>query len=170
VKKVICFIIGFTILLAPIAFTQDTTVVNMRSEDETEALEIHMMLKGNTREIQSRLIGLTPLQITVNSGTLQDFSFYGEDGFGTFTVKATGGVQNWVLDPGNTLRWILGISTGITFGIVSAALLPFGVIWMLDYDEYGALIGSTASLGLGIVGLVMYLRNRATAKLVETGF
>jgi hypothetical protein len=170
VKKVICFIIGFTILAAPLAFAQDTTVVNMRSEDETEALEIHMMLNGNTREIQSRPIGLTPLQITLNSGTVQDFSFYGEDGFGTFTVKATGGVQNWVLDPGNTLRWILGISTGITFGIVFATLLPFGVIWMLDYDEYGALIGSTASLGLGIVGLVTYLRNRATATLVETGF
>lgn len=166
-KKVLSFIIGFTILLAPLAFAQDTTVVNMRSKDEQEALEVHMILEGTAWDVLTKPVGITPLQLTLNTGTVQPFQFIGEKGSGAFTVKATGGVQNWVLDPGNTLRWILGISTGITFGIVFAALLPFGVIWMLDYDEYGALIGSTASLGLGIVGLVMYLRNRATAELVK---
>jgi hypothetical protein len=169
VKKIICFIIGFTILAAPLAFAQDTTVVNMRSKAETETVEIHMILERTAWDVLTKPVGMTPLQITLNTGTVQPFQFIGEKGNGTFTVKATGGVQNWLLDPGNTARMVVGITTTILAGIGFSALFTLGLFEWMDYGDFGLLIGSGASLGVGIVGLIMTLRNRPTAELVETG-
>lgn len=167
-KKIICFITGFTILAAPLAFAQDTTVVNMRSKDETEVVEIHMILERTTRDILTKPVGITPLQLTLNTGTVQPFQFIGEKGRGTFTVKATGGLQNWVLDPGNAGRFGVGISI-CTIGATGFIIL-FGIgLPQLEDGYFGPTIGSGVSLAVGIVGLMMILRNRATAELVETG-
>lgn len=169
-KKFICFIIGFTILAAPLAFAQDTTVVNLRSKDETEAVEIHMILERTTRDKLTKPLGLTPLQITLNTGTVQPFQFIGEKGSGTFTVKATGGVQNWLLDPGNAGRFVAGIIASTLGATGFIILFGIGLPWLYDgYGYVGPMLGSGASLGVGIVGLIMTLRNRSTAELVETG-
>lgn len=169
-KKVLSFIIGFTILIAPLAIAQDTTVVNMRSKDEQEALEVHMILERTAWDVLTKPVGLTPLQLTLNTGTVQPFQFIGEKGSGAFTVKATGGMQNWVLDPGNTARYVIGIITTSIGATGFGALFPLGIIWWLDWYEFGPLIGSGVSLGVGIIGLIMLLRNRATAELVKNNF
>jgi hypothetical protein len=161
VKKVLSFIIGFTILLAPLAIAQDDTVVNMESKNPEKVLDISMLLDKSV----TKPIGMTPLQISLNSGSTYKFLFEGDKGKGNFTVQASGGVQNWVLDPGNTLAHVAGIVFGSIGGAVFVGFLP-SAIMEEDMTFYTA---SGVGLVTGILGLLAALRNRATAELVSPG-
>lgn len=164
-KKGICFIIGFTVLFAPLAFAQDDTVVKMDSKNPEETLDIHMILETDSADSATKPIGVTPLQISLNSGSSYNFLFEGDKGKGTFSVQASGGVQNWILDPGNTLAYIAGIVFGSIGGAVFVGFLPTAIMEE-DMTFYTA---SGVGLVTGILGLLAALRNRATAELVPQG-
>lgn len=158
-KKVLSFIIGFTILLAPLVFAQDDTIINMESKNPEEVLDISMLLDKST----TKPIGMTPLQISLNSGSTYKFLFEGDKGKGNLTIQASGGVQNWLLDPGNTLAHVAGIVFGSIGGALFVGFLPFAIMEE-DMTFYTA---SGVGLVTGILGLLAALRNRATAELVS---